>query len=441
MRRRAFDWTNASVRRFAEEENPIDKMERIARECVLDAVECGWTGPPFDPIELAAIRGIRVHPNAAISDARVFVVNDNFLIEYNPHKSRGRVNYSIAHEIAHTFFVDCKEKIRNRGVQARDVSDWQLEMLCNIGAAEILMPVGSFPVSTDPMTSIENLLKLRHGFQVSTEALLIRLTKLTSSRMACFAASRLPDSGTGHYRIDYCIGSKSWIGVEDALRRREVVSSVLDECIAIGTTAKGEETWTETEPDIHVEAVALPPYPGSKNLRVVGVIRPTSDVPTVRELEYRLGDAAHFSTSSDTAIVHVVNDRAKSWGGRGFARCLRERYPMASDAYRHWATANPRHHRLGYFHVAELTDNTHIISVIAQAGYGPTKRPRIRYGALDYGLDTVSVRLQDMGVARVQMPRIGSGQAGGNWKIIAGIVDERLVSSGLVVRVYDLPSN
>ena len=80
----------------------------------MDAVERGWTGPPFDPIELAAIRGIRVHPNAAISDARVFVVSDNFLIEYNPHKSRGRVNYSIAHEIAHTFFVDCKEKIRNR---------------------------------------------------------------------------------------------------------------------------------------------------------------------------------------------------------------------------------------------------------------------------------------------------------------------------------------
>ena len=303
------------------------------------------------------------------------------------------------------------------------------------------MPVGSFPVSTGPMRSIEDLLKLRHDFGVSTEALLIRMTKLASSRIACFAASRLPNGGAGRYRVDYCIGSKSWSDVEDALRRRAVVSSVLDECVAIGTTAKGEETWTGTGPDLHVEAVALPPYPGSKTLRVVGVIRPTSDVPRVRGLERRLGDAALFSTARDAAIVHVVNDRAKSWGGRGFARCLRERYPMASDAYRDWAIANPHHHRLGFFHVAELTDNTCIVSVIAQAGYGPTKKPRIRYGALDCGLDTVSARLHEMGVARVQMPRIGSGQAGGNWEIIAGIVDERLVSSGLAVRVYELPSN
>ena len=102
--RTRFDWTNISVRRFAKDENPVEKMEDVTREIVLAAIENGWSGPPFDPIELANIRGIRVRPNASIAEARVFVVNDGFEIEYNPNKSRGRVNYSIAHEMAHTFF-------------------------------------------------------------------------------------------------------------------------------------------------------------------------------------------------------------------------------------------------------------------------------------------------------------------------------------------------
>ena len=55
-----------------------------------------------------------MRPNAAVADARVFWVNGRFEIEYNPHRPRGRVNFSIAHEIAHTFFEDCAEEVRNR---------------------------------------------------------------------------------------------------------------------------------------------------------------------------------------------------------------------------------------------------------------------------------------------------------------------------------------
>ncbi len=51
-----------------------------------------------------AIQGVSVRLNAALADARVFWANDGYEIEYNPHRPRGRVNFSIAHEIAHTFF-------------------------------------------------------------------------------------------------------------------------------------------------------------------------------------------------------------------------------------------------------------------------------------------------------------------------------------------------
>lgn len=439
MPAREFRWTNVSVRQFAENQNPIEKMEQVARAFVLDAMECGWSGPPFDPVELATFRNIRVRPNASISDARVFVVNDSFTIEYNPHKSKGRVNYSIAHEIAHTFFPDCKDNVRNRGAQAPDTSNWQLEMLCNIGAAEILMPVGVFPTNVECTTSIEELMRIRKEFQVSAEAVLIRLVKLASSPIACFAASRVEYEDEFLHRIDYCIGSKLWASFERSIRKRTVSSQVLDECVAIGTTSKGNESWLDEYPDLRVEGVALPPYPGANALRVVGLIRPTVDTPQVGDVEYRLGNAAEFPSTAATAIIHVVNDKAKSWGGFGFAQALKTRYPEAFQDYRDWTIDNPDHHKLGNLHVAFLPENKYVVSVIAQAGYGPTTRPRIRYGALDTALEVASERLQELGVATVQMPRIGSGQAGGNWEVIVGIVRERLVSSGLNVRVLDLP--
>ena len=154
-------WTNRSVVEFAAGvEDPVKKMEEEARQAVLDAVDRGWNGPPFDPIELAKIRGIPVRPNAALADARVFWAEDGYEIEYNPHRPRGRVNFSIAHEIAHTFFPDCAEAVRNRSRERWEAPDWELEVLCNVGAAEHLqfpevlcnvgaaeltMPVGSFP--------------------------------------------------------------------------------------------------------------------------------------------------------------------------------------------------------------------------------------------------------------------------------------------------------
>ena len=419
---KAFNWNNSSVVLFADGENPIKKMEQVARDFVLRAMENGWSGPPFDPVELAALNGIRIRPNASILDARVLVDHDNCVIEYNPHKSRGRVNYSLAHEIAHTFFPDWDQEVRNRNVESRTSNYWQLEVLCNIGAAEMLMPVGIFPTSDSAAASIEDLMELRKEYQVSAEAILIRFTKLASSPVACFVASRLPESGPSRYRIDYCIAAQAWSGFEKALRRRTVVSESLDECIAIGSTAKGKETWLGAYPNVHVEAVALPPYPGSNSLRIAGLIRPGPEIPEVSDLEYRHGNAAVFTSNLSAAIVHLVNDKAKSWGGIGFSRELKRRHPSASQDFRAWTMGCPSEHRLGGLHLAELPEHRYVLSIVAQSGYGPSAKPRIRYAALDVGLQKASRCLNDLGVVTVQMPRIGSGQAGGNWSVVAGII-------------------
>ena len=433
-------WTDASVVSFASGTDPIEKMEHEARQAVLQAVDAGWRGPPFDPIELANIRGIVVRPNAALADARVFWVNGHFEIEYNPHRPRGRVNFSIAHEIAHTFFMDCAEEVRNRSRDKWEQRSWQLELLCNVGAAELTMPVGSFPSGDDAVVTIEDLMRLRKKYQVSAEAILIRLVKLASSRVACFSATRRR-SGEGpmEYRLDYLIGSSHWSDQNTRRTRGRFRSGVLDECVAIGTTSKGTEQWEKEGPKVHVEGVALPPLPGADNLRIAGFMRRASEAPDVRGIGYRQGNAARFAAESNVAILHIVNDKALRWAGQGFAPVLRKEHPGAYHNYVLWTTENPRQKRLGTVHMASLPGNRYVVSLVSQQGYGKSVAPRIRYGALDMALRTAGERLDEAGVQLVQMPKIGTGQAGGNWRVIEGLIRERLVSAGLDVRVYELP--
>jgi Zn-dependent peptidase ImmA (M78 family) len=76
------------------------------------------------------------------------------------------VRFSIAHEIAHTLFSDVAEQTRHRGGAATTTDEWQLEMLCNLAAAEFVMPIGSLP-PTDQLPKIEELMCERRNFDVS----------------------------------------------------------------------------------------------------------------------------------------------------------------------------------------------------------------------------------------------------------------------------------
>ncbi|MFC7049590.1 ImmA/IrrE family metallo-endopeptidase [Emcibacter nanhaiensis] len=432
-------WENQSVLKFAQDIDPVEKMEETAQSLVLDAVDMGWQGPPFDPLELAALRGIVVRPNASVPDARIFQETSNYIIEYNPNKSLGRVNFSIAHEIAHTFFDDWAEKTRYRTKQSIDEKNWQLEMLCNIGAAEILMPIGSISDNFDTPKPIEEVMKLRQRFQVSTEAMLIRMAKVAKFPAISFAVSKVKTDKGSEYRLDYAIPSSSWPhGKVEGLKIKD--SRCFDECVAIGTTSNAIEIWSDDLPELKVEAVGLPPYPGTSEIRIAGFAYPNNDGKTLSsKIEYRHGDASEFSSSSDSAIVHLVNNKARSWGGFGFARALARKYPSANADYRRWVTNFKEKFRLGNFHSFSIEENRYIASLIAQSGYGESSKPRIRYSALYAAFEKLAEYLIEKNILDVQMPRIGAGQAGGNWNVIEGIILETLVLRNINVKIYDLP--
>jgi len=165
---------------------PDDVIREQARALVAKALALRWTGPPYDPITLAGLRGIAVEPlqEDAKADARIFCKADGSLvIQYDSRKPKSRINFSICHEIVHTFFPDCFETVHLR--HDRRDGGYELECLCDLGAAELLMPHECFQRDmASAKISLELVRQLNRRYAASFEAVLIRLAQLTDQPCA-----------------------------------------------------------------------------------------------------------------------------------------------------------------------------------------------------------------------------------------------------------------
>ncbi|HEY6330407.1 MAG TPA: ImmA/IrrE family metallo-endopeptidase [Blastocatellia bacterium] len=432
-------WTNPSVLALSAGSNPVEVMTQRARATVTKAIEAGLKGPPFDPLDLATYMGASVVPREDIRDARVISVAGRPVIEFNPNRPRGRVRYSISHELAHLLFADWRDKARSRSPHGEtEGDDWQLEMLCNIGAAELLMPIGSFGNLENEPLSVDHLMELRRVYDTSTEALFIRIARLTRTQCSVFVASPRDTAPKARaYKVDYAIPSRTWPKrIPSGLLLPK--DSVVNECTAIGFTAKGKETWGSHLADVEVECVGVPPYPGRFYPRVVGVVKPTAAVPSATtRIRYLRGDARKPHGRAVRIVAHIVNDKTPRWGA-GFALQVAKKWPTVQDEFIEWSKESRDRLALGSIQVSGVEPSLILIQMVSQHGYGPSAKPRIRYQALHSCLQ----QLTDIAItkrAQVHMPRIGCGQAGGSWEIVKELINETLCASGVAVTVYDPP--
>jgi O-acetyl-ADP-ribose deacetylase (regulator of RNase III) len=436
-------WTHPSVRAFMREtgaDDPVEEVTRKARGLTFEALESGWTGPPFDPFELADRGGVELVAREDLDDARLVLADGHPRIEFNPNRRPARIRFSVAHELGHLLFSDYGERPRHRGAAPieRSADEWQLEMLCNRAAAEMLMPAGAFPQREAENLSLPHLLDLRAEFGVSTEALLNRVVKLTDRPTALFAAARADRPG-GDFRVDYVVASRAWrpgISGGDHVPS----TSVLGRCTAVGYADDRQEAWNTLDGDLHVQAVGIPPYPGDRFPRIVGLLTPGAAVETHgADIRYVRGDATKPHADGPALIAHVVNDKAARWGGYGFAKALGRRYQEARASYAESA-GNPQVRSLGAVQIDEAGPGLWIASMVAQAGYGEAVRPRLRLPALRGCLERLGHEALDRG-ADVHMPLIGTGQGGMRWATVRDIVLEEVCGRGVNVVVYVLPDS
>jgi O-acetyl-ADP-ribose deacetylase (regulator of RNase III) len=325
--------------------------------------------------------------------------------------------------------------IRNRSMHnAKGGDGWQLETLCNMAAAEFLLPTGALGAVSGLHPSVDTILELRKRYEASAEAALLRIQRLTTEQAMAFSCHRANE--TGRYIVEYALptGSLEW-----RLRSGAILPGrTAAECTAIGFTAKRTEHWPHFG-DVLVECVGVAPFPHEIYPRVIGFVRPSRPLASRDgSITYLRGDATQTRGTNRRLLLQVVNDSAFTWGGGGFAVAIKKRWPTAQKAFTTQVTADRAKLRLGSVVTSELEDNLTLANLVSQHGYGPSPRPRIRYGALRDCLLRVAELAEERN-ASVHMPRIGTGLSGGSWPVVEEIVIETLARKHITVTVYDLP--
>ncbi len=137
-------------------------------------------------------------------------------------------------------------------------------------------------------------------------------------------------------------------------------------------------------------------------------------------------DATITKPNKRTIIAHVVNDIGAF--GAGFSGALERRYPGTGAIYK--LKVEGRH--LGQIFFTLPAPYVSICHMVAQSGVRSSQnKVPLRYGALQECLSTLSGVVNNFnndghGIDVIQMPKIGSGLAGGDWSRIEGIINEAM---------------
>ena len=153
-------------------------------------------GPPFDPWELAERLNIKVKEQSMALDGYLERCKDNsFVIYVQRDAAPLRKRFTICHEIAHTFFFDILTK--GRKFRQKHQDDPEEEWLCDIAAAELLMPFSCFngdlgAAQRDGGLTPSNVLKLVGRYQASLQAVATRITWISRDTICALWEKRGP---------------------------------------------------------------------------------------------------------------------------------------------------------------------------------------------------------------------------------------------------------
>jgi hypothetical protein len=147
----------------------------------------GFPGVPQDPLErlkiIASLAGIKIQAmdmdrlQKEKRDAALFPTPSGLKVLYNPNRPKPRVVFTIAHEVIHTFFPNSTSGTRFRSITHPDSREAnELERLCDLGAAELVMPLEDFQREANGTYSLTRVEKLASHFGTSFEATTFRLS-------------------------------------------------------------------------------------------------------------------------------------------------------------------------------------------------------------------------------------------------------------------------
>ena len=278
-------WRHPSVIALVDDhgrrDDPVAIIRQRARELVAEAKALGWSGPPFDPRIMASLRDIELRSDQLPPKQDAFIMpkgGDRLEIVFDPTRPSSRQNFSISHEISHTLFPDGYQMIRYRERDRdRFDPDHELEYLCDVGAAEILLPAEDFGSDLAVFGStLHAVSALRERYRASREAVVRRMVQLGPGQTAAvFLEYRLKPSEKAAMR------QLSFRGMDDAPRPKLRIAyavpserftvflpphksipdtSCVHRALETGEVETAEESWGVVGlPTCRVEAMPMPP--------------------------------------------------------------------------------------------------------------------------------------------------------------------------------------
>lgn len=429
-------WTHKSVMILMKESkhnNPIYEIKKRSRQVVLDALSKGWNGPPFDAIELAKILKYDISPNDGIPDARTIPLGKNkFRIEYNPFQKPTRLNFSINHEIVHTFFSDCHEEIRNR--EEDPEKNRQLEQLCNIGAAELQLPYVIFPADANNLAeiTIEKIIELAQKYRSSIESFLMAFPEATDQACGIMICTFTNDETI---TLDYSKSSPS-LNINIPYFFTIPRESRAYYCTTPGTTQRETIKWAFMDQDYDMFYIGISPMRKERKSRIAIIMVPHhhgTDKLQNKRIQIEFGDATKPKGQGNKIIAQVVNTSAAL--GFGFGKSLSKNFPDIKTELKRWKQ-NKSEFVLGNSQLLHVTTDTYVFQILAQKGLrAKPGETLLDYASLKQGLVELREKALQLN-ADVYMPLIGSGQAKGKWEIIEGLIFSELVNQDVKVTIY-----
>ena len=117
---------------------------------------------------------------------------------------------------------------------------------------------------------------------------------------------------------------------------------------------------------------------------------------------------------------------------------ISKRWKEPAKQYKQWYKEGEGF-ALGAVQFVAVEENVWVANIIGQHKIYKDENgnPPIRYEAVKEGLQQVAEFAKKMN-AKVQMPRIGCGLAGGSWDEIEAIIEDTLLQKGVEVFVCDI---
>ncbi len=144
---------------------------------------------------------------------------------------------------------------------------------------------------------------------------------------------------------------------------------------------------------------------------------------------YKRGDVMN---GPEKFLLHGCN--AQCVMGAGVARLVRMKYPSAFRVYQ--ASASRGGMRLGVVTLATQDNGVTVFNGITQENCGSDGKQYVDYEAVREVCKAVAYYLAQEypdAICEVAMPKIGAGLGGGDWNIIAQIIEEESINFQPVV--------